>query len=125
MQSGLQPSSRCVLQPLCVHPSVALTAELLPKCSLSLLLLCSTPWPEAMYRRKRLVWLTTVSLGLDFIAVKRHRDHSHSYKGQHVIGASLQSIIFMECRSHSGGEGAESSTSGLSGSRKNRVILPP
>jgi hypothetical protein len=52
------------------------------------------------------------------ITVKRHHDHSNSYKGKHFTGTGLQiySIVIMEgnmvaCRRPGAGEGAENSTS--------------
>jgi hypothetical protein len=61
--------------------------------------------------------------------VKRHNDHSSSYKGKHLIGAGLQFqrfsplLIVIEevwwcIGRHGAEEGAESSTSGSAGSRK-------
>jgi hypothetical protein len=64
------------------------------------------------------------------VAVKRHRDHSNSYKGKHLIGTGLQVQRFSSLSSwreawwhagrHGAGEVAESSTSGLADSRKNK-----
>jgi|UPI00001F6546 hypothetical protein len=54
------------------------------------------------------------------ITVKRHHDHSNSYKGKHLIGAGLQFQRFSPLSSwreawqhagRQGGEGAKSSTS--------------
>lgn len=36
-------------------------------------------------------------LGRVFIAVKRHHDHSNSYKGKHLIGAGLQFEGLVHC----------------------------
>ena len=68
-------------------------------------------------------------LSLGFTAVKRHHDHSNSYKGQHFTGAGLQfrgsvpivmvgSTAQWHAERHGAGEGAESSTSGSAGRRK-------
>ena len=52
-----------------------------------------------------------------FIAVKRHHDHSISYKGKHLVGAGLHSQRFSPLLSwqyvgrDGAGEGAENSTS--------------
>ena len=61
-------------------------------------------------------------LGRVFIAVKRHHDHSNSYKGKHLIGAGLQFQRFSPLSSwqatwqcagrHGAGEVAENSSLG-------------
>ena len=60
------------------------------------------------------------------IAVKRHHDHSNSYKGKHLIGwltfqnsNLLSSWWDMQCAGkHDAGEGAENSISQPEGNRK-------
>ena len=66
-----------------------------------------------------------------FIAVKRHHDHSNSYKRKHLIGACLQFTRFRQLSLSQGawsrpgiGEVAESSTSGSTGSRKREQLGP-
>lgn len=64
---------------------------------------------------------------LGFIAVKRHRGHSNSYKEKHLIGDSLQFQRFSRLSSwwgawqpvgrHGAREGDDSSTSSFSGRR--------
>ena len=59
---------------------------------------------------------------IEFYFMKRHHDHSKSYKEKHLVGAGLQIqrfsllISWWEAWQHAGrhraGEGAESSTSG-------------
>ena len=51
------------------------------------------------------------------IAVRRHHDHSNSYKGKHFTGAGLQFMV-----GYGAGEGAESSVSASAGSRKEKPL---
>ena len=63
-----------------------------------------------------------------FIAVKRHHDHSNSYKGKHLVGAGLQFQrlsplsswwkAWQPAGSHGAGGGAESSPSWSEGSEE-------
>ena len=62
--------------------------------------------------------------------MKRHHDHSNSYKGKHLIGAGLQGrglVHYHHEEKHGGrqgsGEGAESSTLGSAGSKKREIVI--